>query len=960
MEDATQVSADLHAPLQEADLVAAYAEAQVALQHAIGFDTAPDILSALASIGQATRADRAYLFRIREMVYVENTHEWCREGIMPMQAELQQIPFSVGDAFWSGFRRNGCFLLEDIEALAFGSDLRQVLRDQDIRSLIAAPLWRDGEMHGFIGLDYVRGKHHFSQTEIALLKGFAASLDLALHGHERELQRRRMQAEVQSAHDRIGAMVTALPELLIETDARGVVTGFHQSAPMTFALAPEEVIGQPLEAFLPAHVVGMCRKAMVEARQSGWSDMYDYTLQIDGVAKRFVLHVTSSGNARDGRQHGFLFVVRDITESFMQDTRIRQLGRVAELSTNLIMLTDADRNVTWMNPAAVSRTGIALEDAIGQLPSTVLRYSSDDGGVQLRAFCALLDQGQDIEQEVRAIDHRGLPYWLNLNVQPLRDPAGETRGFMVVGSDVTLHKLAEVRALRDRQSAMDASRDAIAIVQPDGQLTYLNPLFRQLLGIPLDVAAETLVWHDIRPESFTPELQTILPELYSAGHWAGEVTLLVPEGADRVFDVSMSVQDDGSFLAIAREVTDRKAAEMQQALLREKLQVAQSRQLVAQLAGGLAHDVANVLAVITQSLEMLKPVVAPPASESLNRIESAAEQARALVGNLSRLGQRSSSRNAIALDQSIRQATDLVRPSLGPEIALHLDLPAAPLEVMGEQTAVMQVMLNLMLNARDALAGTDGTGSAGHIRVRLRRTRAADLAAPLDLGVVIDGQPYGLVEIADSGKGIPPGIRRQMLEPYFTTKGAGGAGLGLSIVTDILQIHEGALRVLSTPGEDTVFQVFWPLLRSSYEPATEPLRDMQILLVDNDDTMLAGLSEALSQAGADPVSCIDPREALGAVRADPACWDAVVTDHDMGSMSGSKLATELHKLNPDLPIFMVTGANKLPCATNPAITMVLRKPVSASVLVNVLLKSKQRHMHRAGETTHDTAPVDSG
>ncbi len=952
---------------RHATLASEYAAAQALLQHAAGFDRDPEILPALARIGRAAGADRAYVFRVSDIVHVENTHEWCAEGILAMQAELQQIPFTVGEAFWSGFRRAGYFLLEDVEALAYGSELRQSLVEQGIRSLIAAPLWRDGQAHGFVGLDYVRRKRCFAAVEIAQLQGFAATLDLALLSHERKQLNIRLQADVQSARDRIAAMISALPELLFETDGSGIVTGFHQSRPLTFALAPEEVIGRPLASILPRHLVGICEQAMEQARQSGWSEMYDYALRIDGAMKRFALHVTSSGDARERRPQGFLFVVRDITESDMQDTRIRQLGQAAELSTNLIMLTGADRRITWMNQASVTRSGIALKDAIGELPSDILRYSADDGGLQLREFCAILDQGADIQQEVRALDHRGLPYWLDLNVQPLRNRDGEIQGYMVVGSDVTFRKLAEVRALRDRQNTMDASRDAIAIVQPNGRLVYLNPLFRDLLGIARDAPAETLIWQDISPETFAPDLQIILPQLYSRGDWTGEVTLHVTNGSDRYFDTSMSVQDDGSFLIIAREITDRKAAEMQQALLREKLQIAQSRQLVAQLAGGLAHDVANVLAVITQSLEILRPVVPAAASISLERIEVAAEQAQSLVGNLTRLGQRSTARNRIALDQSIAQAADLLRPSLGPDVALHLNLPSSMLAVTGGQTAVMQVMLNLMLNARDAICTQARDGHAEHIRVTLRQATAVDRTPPLDLGVLLDGHDYAVVEIADSGPGIAPEIRYQMLNPYFTTKGAKGAGLGLSIVSDILLQHAGALRVTSLPEQGTVFTVFWPMhdplsdARAASAKTTDtPLDGMQVLLVDDDDTTLKTFSRVLVRAGADPVCCIDPYEALQTFAADPQTWDAVVTDHDMAGMTGSELASELHKLDSALPVILVTGANRLPSAGNPAIVTTLRKPVANELLVAALGNAKRRSAKGARDETHDVASVDRG
>ncbi len=961
MDDIARTSSNSFAEYTADYIVAGYAAAQMGLQRAISNGTALDINTALAQIGMASGADRAYLFRVQDLIFIHNTHEWCRPGISAMQGELQQVPISVGEAFWTGFALDNLFILEDVVAMAFGSELRQALMAQNIRSLLAAPLWQDGEVRGFVGLDYVTAKHRFTPREKALLQGFAATLDAALHSHEHRRMRHRLQADLQSARDRIAAMVTAIPELLVETDDHGVVIGFNQSEPLTFALSPEEVIGQPLEAFLPTHAAWISRKAIAEARQNGWSNRFDYTLQIDGQPKRFTLHVTASGTSPGGGRTGYLFVVRDITESFWQDTRIRQLGRAAELSTNLIMLTDAGRRITWMNPATVSRSGVSLDAAIGQLPSDILRYGKGNPA-QVESLCALLEQGQDVLEEVQAFDSRDIPYWLNLNVQALRDRDGVTHGFMVIGNDVTAQKLAEVRALRDRQMAMDASRDGIAISQPDGQLSYINPKFREFLGLPAE--AKPAFWHDIDQNGVNPDLVTILPELYASGHWTSEVCLQTTAARERYFDVSMSVQDDGSFLTIAREITDRKAAEEQQARLREQLQIAQSRQLVAQLAGGLAHDVANVLAVIAQSLEMLKPVSTPPANQHLERIEAAAGQAQALVGNLTRLGQRSAPKTKFDFGQIIGQAADLFRPGLQRQIGLTVDLPQDPVIVAGDTTSAMQVMLNLMLNARDALVLKDTP--APTITVTLRMANAAELLAPVDLGVLIEGQPYALVEICDTGMGIAPEIQQHILEPYFTTKGTQGAGLGLTIVADILEAHQGALRMHSEPGIGTNFTVFWPVGTAHLNAIEEKgdtgrsLEGMQVLLVDNDEAMLIALTEKLTRAGAEPVSCNDSLEALDAVRADPQSWHAVVTDHDMTSMTGSELATRLNAVHPDLPVIMVTGAKKLPSTTNSAITAVLRKPVSDPVLVAVLLKAKLRHLQSSKEKTDASAPADRG
>lgn len=950
----------------DGQLMACFTQAQQRLHqaHPAQLDSAID--DALAMTGRECGADRAYVFQFVDHLFICNTHEWCAPGVRALKSELQWEYYSSGEVFWNAFRQHGAMLLHDIELVPVGTDLRLMLEDQNVRSLIAVPLWRGRQMAGFIGMDFCHAPRSFSVNDMLPLQGLAATLGLALSA--RDLNKGKMQAEadLHTANARVSAMIRALPELLIESDSTGVVTAFHQSAPMTLALRPDEVIGQPPEGFLPPYAAAISRKAMAQVNQNGWSETFVYPLRLGTEEKRFALHATAKGDARGTTSaKGYLFVVRDVTESHRQDRHIRQLGRVAELSTNLIFLTDADRRITWINPASTRSTGYSLPEAVGKRPSEILRLGEANPQVT-SIICEKLDQGQDIHEDVQALSQSGMPYWVNLNVQKLCDADGRTEAYMVVGTDVTAHKLAESRALRERASAMDALHEGIAIVQPDGSFSYLNPALREFLNLPEEAPLETLFWQDISPDKFNRQLVGLLPELYAEGVWRGDITLPDAVAGERHFDVSVAVQEDGSFLFISRDTTARKRAEREQALLREQLQVAHSRQLVAQLASGLAHDVANVLAVISTGIETVKPVQRPEAARALERIEAAATQAQALVKNLSRLGRPSPVATVLDLRPLVEQAADLVRPSLGSRARIGLDLPAQPIEIVGESTSIMQVLLNLMLNARDALA-TD-TSAGARIDIRLDGFRGPAELPEMQAGQLVAGKDYAVIEITDSGNGMSDDQKALMFEPYFSTKGQQGVGLGLSVVADILSMTMGAIQIDSALGHGTTVRVFWPIAapavdsaQSALESAAEsaPLKGYNVLLVDDDDTVLMQMARALSAAGAEVASCIDPRDALAAVHACPTDWDIVVTDHDMGAMTGRDLAMRLHAISPNLPIILASGARSLQSpvkAEQDDFVFTLRKPVTEAVLVAVLLDVflRQNHFSQAADRVDAT------
>jgi PAS domain S-box-containing protein len=922
---------------------AAVAEAQTLLQRSPVTRLDDTIQTMLQIIGQAFPAERSYVFMLRDQVFVSNTHEWCADGTVPVQADLQKLNYSTGELFWSAFRTQGFLHLTDTSALPRNSELRAIMTEQGVKSLIAVPFFLDGDLAGFLGLDLCRRKRNFTLQETHALQGLAATLGLALKLRDTEQARLRLEADLRAANERVAAVIDAAPELLVETDRTGLIVAFHQSAPLTFALSPVEVIGRPPEAFLPGHLAALCRKAMAQVDQRGWSETFDYPLEIDGVTKRFSLHATARRHARTGAYKGHMFVIRDITESYRQTQLNRTLSRVAELSTNLIMLTDAQRRITWINPAAAARTGLSLSEAQGLRPSQILRFAESDPAL-VQSLCRQLENGSEVNEEVQALSKAGMPYWINLNVRRLQDAAGRAQAFMVVASDVTAQKLAETRALHDHTTAMDALSEGIAIIQPDGQISYINPVLRRYLKLPETRQSEPLFWHEIIPDLFNRELVALLPQLYASGVWRGEVSLPDASLGERHFDISLSLQADGGALLLSRDITERKTAERDQALLREQLQIAQSRQLVAQLASGLAHDVANVLAVITHATGMLHPAHTPQKATALSRIEAATAQAQALVSNLSRLGRRSTDTGRLDLRPLLEQAAELVRPSLAKGARMDLDLPQEAVEIHGDRTGVMQVFLNLILNARDALPAQAGT--PGRISLRLTRVETGPGPEATDIGQLRAHTSYAVFEISDTGEGMTDAHKAAIFATYFSTKGAQGVGLGLSIVADILTAMAGAIRVSSQPGRGTTLRVYWPteaiqpISLPAPEGAEKPLAGRTILLVDDDDAVLQRFSRVLVRAGAEVASTTDPRDALAAIRAAPGDWDIVITDHDMAPMTGPELARRVHRIDVNLPIILATGAAALQNDAQSAQTDIafrLRKPVCDNVLVAVIL-----------------------
>lgn len=949
-----------------AHAVSGFARAQQILHRACPEDAGSAILQALEVVGLTLKADRAYVFQIVDDVLVSNTHEWCAQGVTSVRAELQDLAFDVGDPVWVMFAQDGLALVPDIRLIPFGTSLRQVLEQQSIKSLILVALWRDGQMTGFLGLDYVRSQRDFSSIETGLLSSLAASIALSLHRAALQQDSARVRRDLFVEQERVAAVVASAPELLVETDSAGTIVGFRQSDPLVFALNPQEVIGQPCEAVLPAHVAQIVRRALDEAARNGESRLHSYSIRFPDGTKFYSLRAKRSGAVNALGQCNFLFVVRDETESHTRDQKIRQLVRVAELSTNLIILTDESRRITWMNPAGASRTGFGREEVLDLPVCTIFGLASDDPGA-MDSLCPEVRIGGSVNRAIEARNKRGIAYWIELNVQPLQAADGRTQGYMIVGVDITGHKRAEARAQRERSKAMEATREGVVILTSFGHLSYVNQPARDFLGIGADQDISGKAWRDLLPARHNIDLESARAILLAQGYWNGEVMAVDHQGQDHALELSIAAQDDGTVFVIARDVTARHHAQAERAALSEQLQIVQARQLLSQLAGGLAHDLANILAVILGSLDQVGAVTDPLLQRNLNRIRAAGAQGQALLSNLMQLGKSNPDDVMSDLRQVLRETVELSRPILSAEIELRLEIMTGQ-PCMGENaTKLMQILLNLLLNAHDAvrevIAGTaSGTSQPGQreaahrpsITLRLKHPAPADLSQPPLIGQFGDGRDYVLIEVSDTGCGIPPEHLKDIFKPYFTTKGQKGSGLGLAIVGHLVQRHGAALQACANETRGTRMRLFWPLAlqrpaalaagesdragRPASPLAVKPLQGLNLLLVDDDDEILQSLSELLAQAGAEVASCIDPLDAIEAFAEDPEAWDGVISDYTLGPMTGAELARSLRALRSDIQLFLLTGASELQFANEPIHTLfngTLQKPYVGSEVIGL-------------------------
>ncbi|NBB97922.1 MAG: PAS domain-containing protein [Alphaproteobacteria bacterium] len=447
-------------------------------------------------------------------------------------------------------------------------------------------------------------------------------------------------------------------------------------------------------------------------------------------------------------------------------------------------------------------------------------------------------------------------------------------------SDITDLKDAERRALADRARAMDASRDGIVLLNDAGLVTYANPAAVRMLGQTRGEDLARLALTDIVTLKAHGSLGD--HDLHGAMQqptWTGEVRALGADGSTVEIEISTSRNDDQGVLCILRDQTDKLRTAAEKENLREALALAQRREEMGQVAAGLTHDFNNYLAVISSAASLIEEADAHDGRALAGRINDTVEQAAGLVRRLMDLG-KNRDHESVPLDlrAPVRDAVALVRPGLRPPLQLDLSLPDAPVMVMADAMSAVQVVMNLCINARDAIVGS--AIDTGRIRVGMRDATPGDLGLPFQIGAPDAESRYACVTIDDNGPGMPAEVLENVFTPYFSTKGDKGTGLGLQIVVSALQAHSAALSLDSAPGRGTRFTILWPVMHDLEQDTGTGVRagldGKSILILGTGQDNERILASALEAAGALAVPCVERDEALAVLDEDPDSWDAVI------------------------------------------------------------------------------------
>jgi PAS domain S-box-containing protein len=605
---------------------------------------------------------------------------------------------------------------------------------------------------------------------------------------------------------------------------------------------------------------------------------------------------------------GLTVVGQDVTDRIRAHEAMTQLAAIVASSDDAIIGKKLDGTITSWNAAAERTFGYTAQEMIGHSVYRLIppELHASEGDVLKR-----VSRGEPVEfSEVERVRKDGEHIFIALTVSPIRDPSGQVVGASSIKRDVTAQKRtqaalsAESAQSQELAQALDASQAVMRDLE--GRVTYWSSGSAKLYGWSASEALGRLSQELLRTE-FPMPLEEIQGALHARGQWEGELIHTAKDGR-RIHVATQWILRRGQFdepLAVTEVNTDVTARKM----VEERMRQSERMEVVGQLAGGVAHEANNQMTVVLGAASFLlgRNDLPPAARKDLEYIREAAERTAAITAQLLAFSRRQVIQaRVLDLDELIQGLEGMLRRALGDRSILVFQLRAKA-HVRADPGQLTQVLLNLVLNSRDAMP------LGGRLTIETGVTELTEAYARQRPGIAIDPGPYAVISVSDTGHGMGPDTLARLFEPFYTTKPIGkGTGLGLATVYGIVKQSAGYVWAYSEPERGTTFKVYLPLDTESKPMALTPRAPASatgetVLLVEDDPGVRQMTSRTLQGYGYGVVEASGSHQALGVAERDDGSIDLLITDVILPGMDGPELARRVTELRPDLPVLFISG-----------------------------------------------------
>jgi PAS domain S-box-containing protein len=581
----------------------------------------------------------------------------------------------------------------------------------------------------------------------------------------------------------------------------------------------------------------------------------------------------------------------DVTEHKQRIDQLQLLESVILHAHDAVLITEADPidspgpRITYVNPAFTQMTGYSRDEVIGQTPRILQGPKTDRASLdQIRQA---LKKHQQIRLELLNYHKDGHEFWVELELVPVTDMDGRVTHFVAFQRDVSDRKYREQK-LKEQAHLIDIATDAFLVRDLDSRLLFWSRGAEQIYGWQAEDVLGRNVDQLLNPER-SSQVQAAWQTVLHRGEWQGELVKHTKGGELRTVESRWTLVRDAAgnpeaVLSVDTDITERKQLEAQ--FLR-----AQRLESLGTLASGIAHDLNNILTPILGIAQILPhklPEAEPLVLELIDILAKSAQRGANLSKQILSFA-KGAGGDFTALDlrhllAEIRRFTQQTFPK---SIAIQVELPSDLWLIRGDATHLYQILMNLCVNARDAMP--DG----GLLSLKAYNLDLSKGNSPVNPHLSLDQGFYVVIEVADTGIGMPPELIDKIFDPFFTTKEPGqGTGLGLSTTAGIIQSHGGQIQVNSQVNQGTRFTIALPAApitaQLSEESATLPPGSGELILVVDDEPQIRYVTQALLEGyNYQVLTAGDGVEAIAVYQEHADDIDAVLMDMRMPKLSGA-------------------------------------------------------------------------
>jgi PAS domain S-box-containing protein len=655
----------------------------------------------------------------------------------------------------------------------------------------------------------------------------------------------------------------------------------------------------------------------------------------------------------------FLVVLLDSRASSQLQQSEQWLATMLGSIGDAVIATDNRGCVKYLNPVAEQLTGWSSEEARTCRLEEVFNIVAEDSGVVVESpVTRVLREGTvvGLANHTLLVRRDGSRFPIEDSGAPIKDKRGVIHGVVLVFKDASEQRAAAI-ALETSEQRLRLAIEGAELGTWDLDLVtdklVLNDQLYRIMGFkPGTEVTRALINSRVIPEDAESFARSVQRAQQDHKPFVIEYRITrADDGQERCLTIlgRYMLNDEGKavrLLGIVNDITERRRLE-------QRVRQSQKLDALGTLAGGIAHDFNNILSILRGNLLLIEADLPAdhPISPAISEMSRACARARDLVRQILTFGrQQEQDRKILSLEEVIQEALKLLRSTIPTTIEIRSRITAGLPTVLADANQIHQVVMNLGINASQAI----GRG-AGIITVELDETHVDNTAAAHSPDLH-EGH-YVRLRFGDSGAGMTRDVLERIFEPFFTTKPLGsGTGLGLAVVRGIIKSHDGAITVYSEPGKGTQFHLYFPVVEGTASrpalttPPTTKGNGQRILYLDDEDALVLLARRLLERLGYTVSGFSSAAEALAAFEAAPDQFDLVLSDLSMPGITGIDVARRVLEIRPDMPVLLASGyvrAEDVDLARSMGVREVIWKPTTINemgeLLGRILAKIIPRH-----------------